>query len=415
MANYIIVGSGAAGIAAAEAIRREDPRGSIRVFTNDPYVYYSRPGLAYLLAGEVPQNQLFPFKKNYFREHGIQIVNQGVKTILLERHQVISTNGKYFQYDRLLLATGATASLPKVPGGNLDGVVKLNSMEDAEKIIKKARKARVAVVIGGGITALELAEGLVASGVKVHYFLRGERYWSSVLDEVESRMVENRLIRDGIQIHHFTDLEEVYGRKGHVIGVLAQQQGKKIEIQCQIVAIAIGIKPRIDLAVQAGLNTQRGVIVDSSLRSSQPDVFAAGDTAQVYDRQSGEYVVDSLWTPAIEQGWHAGLNMVGGNYIYEKKYPFNVTRLGGLITTIIGRVGSVALKGNPIKGDSDVKGIMRGDSETWREQPDAIVAQTYQEENRLRLYVSTKNLVGAVVMGDQNSLAAATGSYSGTY
>lgn len=401
MANYIIIGSGAAGIAAAGAIRQQDQRGSIRVFTNDPYGYYSRPGLAYLLAGEVPKNQLFPFKNNYFKDLGIQIIHQPVHSIALDRHQVATANGKHFLYDRLLLATGATAALPQVPGGDLDGVVKLDSMEDAEEILKKARKARSAVVIGGGITALELAEGLVASGVKVHYFLRGERYWSSVLDDVESRMVEDRLNHDGIQIHKFTNLKEIYGRRGRVVGVLAQQQDKKIEYQCQIVAFAIGIKPRIDLALQAGLNTQRGVIVDSGLHTSQPDVFAAGDIAQVYDRQSGEYVVDSLWNPAIEQGWYAGLNMAGGNYIYEKKYPFNVTRLGGLITTIIGRVGKDAFKGKSFQGDADVTGIMRGDSEIWRKQPEAVVAEIYQEENRLRLYVSTNNIVGAVVMGDQ--------------
>jgi len=401
MTNYMIVGSGAAGVAAAGAIRREDPHGNIFVFTNDPYVYYSRPGLAYLLAGEVPQNQLFPLTKEYFHGLKIQIIKQPVQSISTSQHLLFTSNGKNFSYDRLLLATGATATLPNVPGINLAGVVKLDTMEDAESIIKNTRKAKNAVVIGGGITALELAEGMAASDVKVHYFLRGDRYWSSVLDETESKMVEKHLTDLGIQIHYFTDLVEINEKNGKVKGVTAKKKDSRVEIDCQIVAFAIGIKPRINLAVQAGLKTQRGILVDSELRTSQADVFAAGDVAQVYDQLSDEYLVDSLWRPAIEQGWTAGLNMAGGNYAYVKKYPFNVTRLGGLITTIIGRVGKEILEEKTLSEDADVLGIMRGDSEVWRKQSLGMVAQTYQEDNRIRLYINENKLTGAIVMGDQ--------------
>ncbi len=401
MPNYVIIGSGAAGIAAAGAIRREDSKSKIQVITNDPYGYYSRPGLAYLLSGEVPQEQLFPFKQEYFREQNIQLVKGSVQFIHPDQHQFVISNGSKIQYDRLLLSTGATASMPRVPGVELEGVVKLDNMEDTDRILKNARKARTAVVIGGGITALELAEGLAASGIQVHYFLRGERYWSSVLDEVESKIVENRLIQDGIQIHHFTELDEILGKKGKVTGIKARQQQKPVQLDCQMVAFAIGIKPRLDLAIQAGINTQRGVIVDEGLHTSQADIFAAGDVAQVYDRLSGEYLLDSLWRPAVEQGWIAGLNMAGGNYSYEKKYPFNVTRLGGLITTIIGRVGNEILEETKSKGDADVTGIMRGDSEVWRKQSLGIIAQTYQETNRVRLYVTPSFITGAVIMGDQ--------------
>jgi NAD(P)H-nitrite reductase large subunit len=401
MTNYVIIGSGAAGIAAAGSIRREDSKSKIQVITNDPYGYYSRPGLAYLLSGEVPQEQLFPFNEEYFKEQNIQLIKATVQSILPDQHQLRTSNGSQIPYDRLLLSTGATASMPEVPGVELEGVVKLDNMEDADRIFKNARKARTAVVIGGGITALELAEGLAVIGIQVHYFLRGERYWSSVLDEVESKIVENRLIQNGIKINYYTELEEILGKNGKVTGLIARQLQTRLQLDCQMVAFAIGIKPRADLAVQSGLKTQRGVIVDEGLHTSKIDIFAAGDVAQVYDRLSGEYLLDSLWRPAIEQGWIAGLNMAGGNYTYEKKYPFNVTRLGGLITTIIGRVGKEILEGNKAKGDADVAGIMRGDSEVWRQQSLGIIAQTYQETNRIRLYVTPSFITGAVIMGDQ--------------
>lgn len=401
--NYAIIGMGAAGVAAAFSIRQMDNSSAITLLTNDPHLYYSRPGLAYVLASEIPDRQLFPFNAAVFRNQRIQVIQEPVEAVTLATHRLHLGNKKLLRYDRLLIATGATASIPDVPGIQLDGVVKLDNFTDAQLILSTARRAKRAVVVGGGITALELVEGLVAQGIETHYFLRGDRYWSSVLDEVESRMVEARLIKEGVKIHYFTDLAEVIGSKNQVKAIRAVKDGHPMEMECQIVAIAIGIKPRMQLAAAAGLKTQRGILVDPRLQASDPDVFSAGDVAQVYDPYKGEYLLDSLWAPAMAMGRVAGANMAGGDQVYEKKFPFNVTRLAGLITTIIGRVGkSDSPNGSRPKGDLDVAGIMRGDSEVWRLQPEAVVAQTYDGDNRLRLYLNGDHLVGAVVMGDQS-------------
>lgn len=402
MSVYAIVGSGAAGVAAANAIRARDPAGQILILTADPFVHYSRPGLAYVLSGEVPEKQIVQFPREVFLRQKFQFVESGVDAIQTAEHTLRLHDGRTLRYDRLLIATGATAAIPDTPGIQTDGVVKLDSMADCQHILKTARRTRRAVVVGGGITALELVEGLVAHGIETHYFLRGDRYWSAVLDEVESRIVEARLVHDGVKIHYFTNLVEVLERKGRVNAVLAEENGRQYNLPCQMVAVAIGIQPRMELGVQAGLKTQRGIIVDDHLRTSAPDVFAAGDVAQVFDAQSGQHLLDSLWTPAINQGRAAGTNMAGGDVVYEKKFPFNVTRLAGLVTTIIGRVGKgeKAPGGRP-KGDADVAGIMRGDSEVWRLSPEAVVAQTYSGDNRLRLYLKDNFMVGAVVMGDQ--------------
>ena len=164
-------------------------------------------------------------------------------------------------------------------------------------------------------------------------------------------------------------------------------------MRCDLLAYAIGIRPRTDLARAAGLALDRGILVNEYLQTSDPDIYAAGDVAQVYDPRSGRSVLDSLWGPAREQGCAAGLNMAGQEKAYVKPVAFNVTRLAGLTTTIIGAVGHGR--------DEDLVGIARGDSETWRALPDAIVAQTGFEVNRLRLLVGEKTLLGAVVMGDQ--------------
>jgi NADPH-dependent 2,4-dienoyl-CoA reductase/sulfur reductase-like enzyme len=165
-------------------------------------------------------------------------------------------------------------------------------------------------------------------------------------------------------------------------------------LKCDLVAYAIGIRPRLELAKQAGLAVDRGILVNEYLQTNDPDIFAAGDVAQAYDPLSGRSILDSLWGPARQQGYVAGLNMAGRKTPYLKPPPFNVTRLAGLTTTIIGTVG----RGR----DDDLVGIARGDSETWRHLPEAIVAQTGFEVNRLRLLIGEKHLLGAIVMGDQN-------------
>jgi hypothetical protein len=168
---------------------------------------------------------------------------------------------------------------------------------------------------------------------------------------------------------------------------------------CSVVAVAIGIRPRKELAEQAGLLVGRGVRVNQCLQTSHPDIFAAGDVAEVFDPHSGEYILDSLWNPAIEMGTAAGRGMAGRMTPYQKLVPFNVTRLGGLITTIIGQV---AAKPDALLVDHDLPGIMRGDSEIWRQHPDAVVTQRLLDGSRLRLYLSGGRMVGGLVMGEQS-------------
>jgi NAD(P)H-nitrite reductase large subunit len=388
--NYVMIGSGVAGIAAIEAIRSLDSDCTITLIGNDPYGFYSRPGLAYYLTGELHDKALFPRTPDDLRKLNFRYIKGKVTRISRVEQILELENQSYISYDRLLVAVGAQAMPLEVPGANLEGVLKLDHMSDAKLILKKARRGRTAVVVGGGITALELAEGLLSRGMKVHYLLRGDRYWSNVLDEQESHIVEKRLREEGVTLTYHTEVIEVLGRNGKVSGVRLLN-GKTLN--CELVAYAIGIRPRLELAKQAGLAIDRGILVNEYLQTNDTAIYAAGDVAQAYDPLSGRSILDSLWAPARQQGHVAGLNMAGHKTAYVKTPPFNVTRLAGLTTTIIGTVG----RGR----DEDLVGIARGDSETWRQLPDSMVAQTGFEVNRLRLLVGEKTLLGAIVMGDQ--------------
>jgi NAD(P)H-nitrite reductase large subunit len=390
MTDYVIVGSGVAGMGAAEGIRRVDKNGSITIISDDSNFYYSRPGLAYYLTGEVDEKLLSPFQPADYAALRAQFLKGQVVRVDLAGHKVEMKDGGLVPFDRLLLATGSTAIPLKVPGADLDGVVKLDHMEDARRIINLAKRGRTAVVVGGGITALELAEGLAAHKMKVHLLVRTAHYWSNVLDEVESRIIEHRLKEHGILLRARSELDEILGKAGHVAGVRLKS-GE--QLNCDLFAYGIGIRPRLSLAQATGIACDRGILVDEHLRTNLPDIFSAGDVAQVFDPASGRSVLDSLWSPAREQGQVAGLNMAGKEQVYLKSVPINVTRLAGLTTTIIGAVGS-GQDGEPLT-------IARGDSETWRTLPDAIIAQSGFEVNHLRIMVGQNTIVGAIVMGDQ--------------
>ncbi|MCS7011951.1 MAG: FAD-dependent oxidoreductase [Anaerolineales bacterium] len=389
MNRYVIVGSGVAGISAAEAIRALDVSANITLISEDRYGFYSRPGLAYYLTGELPEEQLFPYTQADWRRLNLRFILGRAVRIRPQEHRLDLERGDSVPYDRLLLAVGGRAVRLNVPGADLEGIVYLDTLEDARRLVALARRARRAVVVGGGITALEMVEGLAAQKTEVHYLLRGERYWPAVLDESESRLVEHRLQEHGIHLHYRTELAEALGRRGRLAAIRTE---KGEILPAEILAVAIGVRARLELAQTAGLETQRGILVDEFMQTSIPDIFAAGDCAQVFDPLSGQSVMETLWNPARAQGDIAGKNMAGQRTSYRHAPSLNVTRLAGLTVTIIGSLGT---------GREEDATIVRGESEAWRLPFDGITLHQSAEINRLRLALGKNTLLGALVMGDQ--------------
>ncbi|MBX0327719.1 NAD(P)/FAD-dependent oxidoreductase [Oscillochloris sp. ZM17-4] len=388
--EYVIVGSGVAGIAAAEALRSRAPGASVTVVTEDPDGFYSRPGLAYYLSGTIPEKQLFPRSPADLRDMGLRWVQARATHIDVAGHRLTLADDRTIPYDKLLLATGARAAAPDFPGSDLDGIFTLDTLGDARRLVRKANRSGRAVVVGGGITALELAEGLHACGVRVHYLLRGARYWANVLDAEESHLVEEHLRSDGVEIHSHTRVRQALGKKGKLIAV---ETDSGALIPCHMLAVAIGTRPHLDLARAAGVKVDRGILTDSCLRTSAPDIFAAGDVAQVYNERSGRASLDTLWPTARAHGEAAAAAMAGEPTPYQPATAMNVTLLAGIPTTIIGALGSGS--------DEDLVAIARGDSERWRNATPAWVVVEQHAVNRVRLMLGERTITGALVMGDQ--------------
>lgn len=399
--HYLIIGNGAAGLSAAEIIRQRDPQGRITIITNEPYPLYSRPGIAYYIMDQVSERQLLSRNESFYRHHRFELRFGTIARLDLEAQMAFFDNGEPLAYDVLLLATGASAVRPPFPGSHLEGVLTFDTLDDAKRVIKYGRKAKSAVVIGGGITAMELAEGLNHQGAQVHLLQRGERIWPRLFDHEESKIIERQIHHEKIVIHYREELAEILGKRGKVVGVRLKS-GRRLK--CQIVAVAIGVRPNLQLTESLPILQDKGVVANEFMQSNVPNLFVAGDVAQVYDRWTGEHNLDVLWPSAINEGRAAGYNMVDVaqgkalRYRYQKGSPFNAALLFGVHLTVIGRVGS------QVDDDCDqLSYLSRGSSHVWTSPFSSNYRSAWDKNgpNSLRIVMADGRIVGAILMGNQ--------------
>jgi NAD(P)H-nitrite reductase large subunit len=399
--QYLIIGNGAAGVSAAEIIRQRDSAGRVTIVTDEPYLCYSRPGIAYYLNGQVSSKQLITRSESFYRDHRFDLRHGRVTSLDLTARIAQFADGQALAYDVLLLATGAGAVPARVPGSDLDGVVTFDTMDNAIDIVRRARRAKSAVVVGGGITAMELSEGLRHQGINTHLLQRGDRVWPRLFDERESSIIEHQIRHEGIHLHYNEEIDEILGKSGAVTAVRLKSAR---EIKCQLVGIAIGVRPNLALVKGLPLEVDQGVLVDEYLQSSQPRLFAAGDVAQVFDRWTREHKLDVLWPSAINEGRAAGYNMVdvahgrSPAYRYEKGSPFNAALLFGVHLTVIGRVGQ-----GTEKAMEELSYLSRGSSHVWTAPFSTSYRSAWDKEgmNSVRIVMSNGRIVGALLLGNQ--------------
>ncbi|MBI5033160.1 MAG: NAD(P)/FAD-dependent oxidoreductase [Chloroflexi bacterium] len=398
--QHLIIGNGPAGMTAAEEIRARDPQAGIRIVSNEPHLMYSRPGLAYLLMGEISEPRIFARTQKHYAEQRIHLLHGHVTAFDLLNQRVQLGDGNILGYDRLLLATGASAVPATFPGSELDGVVYLDTLKNVQDILRRVDQgARAAVVVGGGITAMEMAEGLRHRGLEVHYFLRKKTIWSALLTDDEARIIEDHARAQKIHIHYNSEIKEILGKNGHVTNVVTT--GGE-DIACDLVGAGIGVKPKTQLAKAAGIKVDRGIVVDKYLETSAPGVFAAGDVAQVFDQWTGESRVDDLWSSAQHAGRAAGANMTGVRVPYIKGAPFNAALIFGVHITSIGQAGA----GRHDKEDANetLQYQSRGSSEVFWAHDGKSYSSAWSRngDNSLRLVLNNDQIVGALILGNQD-------------
>lgn len=321
MKDYIIIGNGVAGTTAASKIREMDREGSIRIFSAEPYPFYTRIRLPQLLSGEIEASDLILRGEKWHRENAIDLhLSEPIEKINPMDQEVINAAGNRYHYDELLLATGGYSFIPPIKGSHKKGVFALRTIDDAKGILRYQTKARKPLLIGGGLLGLEAGNGLRKRGLEIQVVEFFSRLLPRQMDERGAHVLQTKMEAMGFRFALEAKSEEILGEE-RVAGLLLED-GRRLD--GDLILISAGVRPDLKLAQDIGLEIDKAVIVDDHLRTSIPNIYAAGDVVQHRDIYYG------IWPASERQGEIAGINMTGENVTYEGTVMSNRLKVVGI-------------------------------------------------------------------------------------
>jgi NADPH-dependent 2,4-dienoyl-CoA reductase/sulfur reductase-like enzyme len=336
--HLVIIGNGITGVTAAVTARRLAPEARITLVSAESAHHYSRPALMYLYMGQLRYADVKPYEDWFWAENRLELVHAEAIGIDTAARTVQLATGPALAYDRLLRATGSVVRTPGWPGQQLAGVQGFYGLPDVESMARDTQGIGHAVVVGGGLIGVELAEMLHSRGIRVTWLVREGRYWQSVLPPEESAMLEAHFKKYHIDLQLTTELREVRGDdRGHVQAVVTTT-GQ--ELPAEWVGLATGVTPNLILAKAAGLDTDRGILVNELLETSVPGVYAAGDCAQHRQTAPGEVAVEQLWYTGRMQGETVAHTICGQPTPYQRGEWFNSAKFFNLEYQTYGRVSA---------------------------------------------------------------------------
>ena len=366
--QVIVIGHGIAGVTAADHVRRIHPDCEVTVVGKEKFPLYNRMGITRLIYGRSAMQGLYLLPEAWYADNRISCwlntraarIDPGAQTVAL-------ATGETLSYDRLILATGSASHVPTIPGFGAAGTFVLREAEDAMYIRAYAQdtNARSAVVAGGGLLGLEAAYALLKLGLRVTVLERGRWPLPRQVDERGGAFLRDYLAGLGIQVF----VEAMVAKLAVADGLVKEavlRDGRALG--CDVFLVCTGIRPNVALAIDAGLNVNRGVVVDDHLRTSTPNVYCAGDAAEF----RGE--VYGLWPACVEQGSIAAANAVGDDREYRGTVPSTILKVVGADLASMGRIAPTA----------EDKIVTFEDSETRR---------------YARVVVADGKIAGAIMMG----------------
>jgi len=334
-AHYVILGNGVCGMEAALALRRREAGSRITLVSEEHDHFFSRPALMYVLCGQLDLRATEPYDRGLYDRMGFERVGQRVLGLDAAEHWLRLADGQRLRYDKLLLAVGSRARPAPWPGADGPGVHAFVTLADLRGLDREAKPGMRAVVIGGGLIGVEVAEVLLARGLQVVFAIRENWYFPLALDAREAALVAEHMRGHGVDVRLGVNVEELLRDGGRLSGVRVAGA----DVPADLVVSAIGVVPNTGFLETSGLALSKGgaVEVDAALRTNLPGVWAAGDCANV-TWADGSRRPEQLWYTARDQGRVAAASMLGDDAGYRRGTWYNSAKFFDMEYTTAGWV-----------------------------------------------------------------------------
>jgi nitrite reductase (NADH) large subunit len=319
--KYVIIGNGVAGSTAAANIRKLDSSGEVTILTDEATPFYSRIRLIEYLAGEAAEKDIVIYKNEWYQKNNIRLLlNTPVSDIDKDKKEIITSKGERFGFDRLLLSTGSFSFVPPITGSDKKGVFTLRTIRDADEIIKYAAGLKKVLLIGGGVLGLEAGNALRKRGLEITVVEFFPRLLPRQMDTEGAEILKAQLESTGFTFYLGARSKEIPG-DDRARG-LALEDG--VEINADLIIISAGVRPSAGLGRKLGLTVNKGLLVNDRMETGINGIYAAGDLIE------HKGIFYGIWPAAQRQGEVAGINMAGGNEVYEGTTMSNVLKVAGI-------------------------------------------------------------------------------------
>lgn len=335
--HIAILGNGIAGTTAARFIRKLNPEHRITLISAETDHFFSRTALMYVYMGHMRYEDIKPYEDWFWDKNRIELLRGYVERIDFEQKTLHFHGSNDLVYDKLLLAVGSEPNKFGWPGQDLKGVRGLYSYQDLAYMEDHSDDLERAVIVGGGLIGIEMAEMFHTRHIPVTFLVREGAYWNMVLPEEESKMVSRHILEHGIDLRLSTELKEIVDDGNGRACAVITDKGERID--CGYVGLTAGVHPNTAFLKDTGLDMQKGIMVDEHLQTNIPDVYAAGDCAQIREPKPGRRPVEAVWYTGRMMGEVVAYNICDKPVAYDPGIWFNSAKFMDIEYQVYGQVG----------------------------------------------------------------------------
>lgn len=330
-----IIGNGISGVTAARFLRKLSDH-EITLISAETDYFFSRTALMYIYMGHMRFKDTQPYEPFFWEKNRINLVRDYVNSVDTDSKQLVMAKGANITYDKLIIACGSTPNKFGWPGQDLKGVGGLYSFQDLENMEAYSDGLKRAVIVGGGLIGIEMAEMFHSRHIPVTFLVREKSYWDAVLPAEESEMINRHILENHIDLRLQTELKEIVDDgKGRACAVITNT-GERIE--CGFVGLTAGVRPNVNFLKDSGIEIQRGIVVNEHLETNIPDVYAIGDCAQQNKPMPGRRPVEAVWYTGRMMGETVAHNICGNPVAYDPGIWFNSAKFIDIEYQVYGTV-----------------------------------------------------------------------------